>query len=254
MSQAYMSLRKALTEASVSTISGSGSGSLYMHNTVLPRISAISTVVTSMYKEYTNQRNNLISINPSIVKGAESRQIKQHMISSRLKMIDILKYRFSEQRTQAFYVLKVWRIVSQLVALWIAQSVYMEKYNQRILGGPTDPAPPSLNLFLMTFLGIDASIQLATLLVLVFAARLRHVNKEHDTYLIDDAFLQAFLIEYFITTLMIAALVLLCDRVIFRNKYFQLRESGSRSIKAYRGMLAGVCVVVNIIPFFIIFK
>ena len=259
MSQAYMTLRKALTEASVSTISGSGtedegSSSLYMHNTVLPRISAISTDVTRMYREYTYQRNNLISINPSIVKGAESRQIKQHMISSRLKMIDILKYRFSEERTQAFYVLKVWRIVSQLVALWIAQSVYMDKYNQRILGGPTDPAPPSLNLFLMTFLGIDASIQLATLLMLVFAARLRHVNKEHDTYLIDDAFLQAFLIEYFITTLMIAALVLLCDRVIFRNKYFQLRESGSRSIKAYRGMLTGVCVVVNIIPFFIIFK
>lgn len=263
LSHTYSALRKALAEAAASTVTNRSTTSQYVHSQVLPRINAITKAAERMFGEYTTNRTKLVSLNSRIVAAAERKRIKTFMVHARLKPVEILAYRLSEERTQAFYLLKAWRVLSQVGALWVAQSVYMERYNQHILGSSRDPAPPTLTVFLTTFLGIDASIQLVTLLVLVFMSRLRppaqkkdpqQKQRPTDTFLIDDAFLQTFLIEYFVTTLMIATLMLLCDRIIFRNKYFQLRENGSRSIRAYRAMLTGVCIVVNIIPFFIIFK
>jgi hypothetical protein len=262
LSQAYSTLKKALAEASSSTVNSGVSMNLYTHNVVLHRLSAITRAIDTMYQDYTRTRSRMVLMDDRMLQSAERERFNKFLIHSRLKTTEIIKYRFMEERTQAFYVLKLWRILSQLVALWAAQHVYMDRYNQRVLGGGTqDSAPPDLGLFLTTFLGIDASIQLVTLLVLVFLARLRpHTTSATATptpdgrkFLIDDAFIQAFLIEYFVTTLMIATLMLLCDSIVFRNKYFQLRENGARSLQTYRFILTGICIVVNLIPFFIIF-
>lgn len=72
------------------------------------------------------------------------------------------------------------------------------------------------------------------------------------TCVVDDEFIQAFLVDYFVTTAAIASLGVLLGALMRRKAYFQLATLGARAARAYGGIMLGVCAVAGATPVFLL--
>lgn len=153
--------------------------------------------------------------------------------------------------------LKGIRFLMQLVLLWAVQSSWMEVYVARVATtqvdpGDPSPTPPSLTLMLFTFLGLDASLQLGMLVILVLVSFA--TKRPDNAAILDDAFLQAFLVEYFTSTILLLTLGVLLAALFQRKRYFSLADYGGSGSLAYRDTLAVVCLANLITPYHSIFE
>jgi hypothetical protein len=199
----------------------------------------------------------------------ERRSTHEARSRSRVNAGAMFGYRFAEPATQVMYALKILRFFGQLAALWAARRVYSEAYTRHVhaaapgagesLGVPPSP-PPALSKMLFVFLGVDATLQLMTLLALVVVS---HFGGDRDAeamrrgrasklLVVDDEFLQAFLADYFLTTAAIAAFGALVSRLMRRKAYFDLLHSGKRAADGYGAFMAGACAVFGAVPFFML--
>lgn len=173
----------------------------------------------------------------------------------RLRSSDAASFKFANETTGLMYFLKVTRIFGQIAALSLAQKVFAERYVSTMYssgGRAPSEDPPSLARMLYVFLGIDATLQMFVLLILVM---LSFTWKRSDnTYLVDNDFLGMFLMEYFVSTVMIVALGLLFAQLMREKVYFQYPVQGTVVSKAYMELMIGVCVVTTLLPFHLLFS
>jgi hypothetical protein len=265
----YADLRAALAAAAAATLpKGSTLDALFMRACVLPRVQAVLSAVQGAIKGYmTSQWEPDESRQDDFVLSHEERRRgREAHARSRASSGDALGYLVKEESTQVMYALKIIRFFCQLGALWAARRAYADAYTSYAVsegGASSDEAPagpPSLTKMLLLFLGIDATLQLLTLLALVVVS---HFGGDRDAeagkrgrassqLVIDDEFLQAFLADYFLTTAGIATFGVLVARLMRRKAYFDLAGAGSKAAAGYGAVMAGACAVIGAVPFFML--
>ena len=162
----------------------------------------------------------------------------------------VIRRKLEDSSAGVFYGLKGARLIGQVGAIYVAQKVFSERYvSMMYVDGKTQP--PDLSYMLWLFLGIDATLQLMVLLIIVLLSYARKNVK--NSFAIDDEFLMSYLVEYFITTSIITTFGLLLGKLMQKKVYFDYPAKGSVVESAYRDIMIGICVVMCIIPFFILF-
>ncbi len=265
--RAYAAVRLALAQAASSTVPHGNTMELFVRTCVLPRVQAVNSTLQSVMKSYMTSRWE--PDEAAAVGNEEKRSSHEASSRSRVRASTMLGYRIAEPATQVMYALKILRFFGQLAALWAARRVYSETYTRHVHGaaslagesiGSPPPPPPALSKMLFVFLGVDATLQLITLLALVVIS---HFGGDRDAdamrrgrasklLVVDDEFLQAFLADYFLTTAAIAAFGALVAQLMRRKAYFDLVNSGNRAADGYGTVMAGACAVFGAVPFFML--
>lgn len=244
----FVRLRTALAECTYETVPVANTlvGS-FIRDTVNRRLEAFSDKVNIAMKNYLRP-SPIDPVENMAVNRALKRQQETARSGYRISVFDGIRFRASEPSVRLLVGLKLMRFVGQIGATWAARRSYSEQYNidVHVEGRP----PPPLTRMLFSFLGIDATLQLITLIGLVISSRiiLDHRKYESNVYVIDDYFIQAFLVDYFITTVTLGVLAYIIASLIRKKTYFHLAEDGQRAANAYGWSLIGISGVIAVIP------
>ena len=157
-----------------------------------------------------------------------------------------IAFSWSDFSISLIYVVKFVRFLAQMGALWMSVKIFSDAYVRSVYAGRTDP-PPIKNLLYM-FLGIDLTIQLFLVTVIVALAK-----PEGAFYtLINDAFMAQLLIDELATTAMVAFIGSILASFVWRKTYFHYKTDGLGAVKCYADMMVGVCAVMVIVPYFLL--
>jgi hypothetical protein len=169
--------------------------------------------------------------------------------STRVSFTDVVAWKFNDSPTLLLYLLKGIRLIVQVAALFAAQKVFTETYTRvRHVEGAD---PPHMHSMLFMFLSIDATFQMIVLVILVLISYT--YKNPSNTLILDDALIQTFLVEYFISTSVLYVLGVLAARLLRSKRYFDYPNKGIIVGKAYRDIMTTVCTATFLIPFFILF-
>lgn len=245
----YVEMRAALAGALVESIPQTGATGLFLTGTVIPRLRSFADAVHSAMRGYLRPADETkVMANDEWARRVERRRQAVARSGYRITVLDGLRFRSGDTATQLLVGLKLLRFGGQVAATWAARKAYNEAFDLAVhaKGG----APPPLTRMLFVFLSVDATFQLFTLGVLVAASYvfLDARKSESRVYVIDDEFIQAFLVDYFVTTLTIGVLGYLIAMLMRRKAFFHLAELGDRAARAYGWSLLGVSGVVAAVP------
>ena len=254
--KAYSELRKALAEASTTSVPQTNLAGMFVSDCVQPRLQAVMASVGAAIRGYLSSRYEPDGGETAMLLRRAEQSRSSEIYRSRLPSIDLLRLRLSDNGAKLMIAIKAFRFFVQLGALWAAQRAYVEAYQASVLSVPrasgslTDELrpsePPDLSLVLCVFLGIDAMGQLIVLLFLVVFAQL-FGSSTKGSFVIDDDFLADFLADYFITTVAIGALGMLTAQLFKRKRYFDLANQGLVTARAYCVVLAGASGVAGLL-------
>lgn len=159
---------------------------------------------------------------------------------------EAVAYSWGDLTVAIIYVLKLVRFLTQLAALWMAVKIFKDAYVQKVYALKDDP--PTLQSLLKVFLGIDLTIQLIliTMVVIMLAPG------GAITSLVNDAFMSQLLMDEIMTTAMIALLGTIVAKYVWRKTYFHYKVDGLGAIKSYGDIMVGVCATMMVVPFFML--
>lgn len=289
LSRAYAAARSHIAEIVSFSSPVPGILEQFFQNCLLPRVKAIlESVLKAVGNGYlkTPPVERFVQEDLSITQREMARaRAAVNSANATISTWDVLRFRFGEEGTRVMYALKAIRFAGQMGGLWAARSSYNEAYVRSVFaegGGKAEGPPPSLNRLLALFLGIDASVQLVTLLVLVMVGHLLLIEPPAPSMpsvegipslsvgadaakangnkaaarklmrIIDDEFIQTFLAEYFVTTAALGIFGLLFASLVRRKLFFRLQEDGARAARVYATSLACVCGVFAVTPVFML--
>jgi hypothetical protein len=244
----FVRLRTALADTMFETVPVANTlvGS-FIRDTVNPRLTAFSDKVNIAMKNY---------LRPSPIDPIENMEVKRALKKQqeiarsgyRITVVDGLRFRTTEPSMRFLIGLKLMRFVGQIGAAWAARRSYSEQFNTAV--HVEGKAPPPITKMLFAFLGIDATLQLITLVGLVFSSYIMLDRRKYESnvYVIDDYFIQAFLVDYFVTTVTIGVLAYIIASLIRKKAYFHLAEDGERAANAYGWSLIGISGVIAAVP------
>ena len=195
---------------------------------------------------------------PAMQLTVEARRdiLEQHQAARAVQPDTVLTRLAQDGVTNLIYGLKLLRLVVQLTALAVVQRAYAQEHASRVVGMAAEA--PKLTRMLFMFLGVDACLQTLTLLVLVLILMVNRQTHQHDgavlqRFVIDEWFIQAFLVEYCVTTALLVAVGLPLSGFMQHKRYFMVHMDGEGVSKAYRDILGGVCCVLCVLPFHALF-
>lgn len=248
----FSELKRQLAVAFTSTSNKNSNIRLMYQNNTLSRIQFLKANIEQMVYKYLEIRTIADLPDNLTINHNERHRMRNMVMHGKMTKGDVVSYRFSEERTRIMYALKLVRFVGQILALWVAQQSYLEEYAAAVYDKKV--YPPPLTRMLYIFLSIDATIQLAVVLILVLLSYVM-VDKRNpisQTFVINDEFIRDFLAEYFVTTAMTAVLGVMIGGVVHRRKFFEVEQTGRDGVEMFRIMMIAVCGIVGIIPIFML--
>lgn len=142
------------------------------------------------------------------------------------------------------YALKALRLLAAWYALRVAARTFQGLYDRRVYG--RDEAPPHPAVFVGMTLAVELAIQLGVMVVLLFS---QQILKQMDVN-VSSAVVSAWVLDYGLSTAVVAVLALVIGEVVRKKKYFRYRYEGDRGIRAMQQMMMYTYGVVLLIPFF----
>jgi hypothetical protein len=242
---AFNALRSAIVRITLESAPLMDTNALFMRDAVFPRLKDVLVALDANVHLYL-KRDLLGSPSDDRRQGERLKSLDSWQ-NTQLSAGDLLAYKFSDASVALMYALKFVRAVAQVGALFAAQKVFAETYVREVVVEGRDP--PSLARMLLTFLSIDATVQLAVLLVLVL---LSYTHSDDPRYIIDDDFLVTFLLEYFVSTSVLFVIGVLFAQLMRDKRYFDLPGQGRVVGRAFRDIMIAMCVVVGAVPFFLV--
>jgi hypothetical protein len=247
----HRSLRAMLMKVSLDAVPLMGTNGLLVRDVVVPRIDAVIKALDQRVPKYATPIEPFMGgaeeDDAELSKEERSRQIENWRKTS-VGSGDTVSFKMSDTTVSLMYALKGARMVSQVAALFVAQKAFAETYVRDTVVGGKDP--PQLSRMLLLFLGIDATLQLGVLLVLVLLSY-THCRPD-NAYAIDDEFIVTFLMEYFVTTTAVWIIGTLFAQIMRNKRYFEYPSQGRVVGRAYRDLMIGTCIVFGSVPFFLV--
>lgn len=149
----------------------------------------------------------------------------------------------SDSQVAIIYALKLLRFSLVFVALAIARRAFTSMYSERVYD--RSGAPPHPAIMVGIFLGIDASFNAMTAIVLYLANAMLLGDSGFDSYLMSRWALDAVA-----STVVIALLALVMSHVVAKRRYFRYRFEGERGIRALESLVRNSAGVVLLLPFY----
>lgn len=216
----------------------------------------VESVLLPFLAPITAQWNTCIE---AYLKPLTSEHENEHSLAEALKLVRQEQFLRNQPRTDLHSVgvtlsssgvlvlqgLKVFRLFTQMGAVFVAQKVFNESYMRKVFAEGRAPPPLTSMLFLM--LSVDATAHLMAVLVLVLASFA--FKTETNTFLIDELFLAEVLSEFAVSSLVLIILGVMLADTLRRKRYFQYADQGQVVSKAYRSALIYVCVFNFVVPF-----
>ena len=144
------------------------------------------------------------------------------------------------------YIVKGLRIFFIWCALIFARAFFQARFNDVVY--VQNKLPPHPAWFVLIFLTFDLGLNVS---LYVMFKTLMFLFKSKDTdFPINATVMRLILIDYVISTSLIAVLALFLAVVIRRRKYFRYRYEGDRGIRALSDMILWTSAALMIIPFF----
>ena len=168
---------------------------------------------------------------------------------TRASTLLFLTYSLTEIDALLIFLLKFSRVATLLLAIYVAQHVFLERYVHDVY--TSDRVPPSLFNVMLFALSIDACLQLVLITFIVIASVL--LKTPSNSFVLDDTFLTLLLKEYVLSTILMIILGSIVAWIMGKKRYFGYRSDGIRVIKAYSATLLGVLLAVAAIPCFRLF-
>lgn len=229
---------------------------IFMQDSVVPRVRAIINAVDRMIRAYCTP-----PFDPPIDSGLDDiDQLDPTKRKSNADAWDTMEVPKEDTTVQdrtaaddTFNIMmgvKIIRILVLIGGLWFAQRAYAQLHARTMVSERGRQTPPPLEGILFTALAFDAFVQMVTLFIIVlisFSGR-----TATTTFLLDDQFIQTFLIEYFESTLLLIAFGWTLARLAQHKRYFDLANDGENGSKAYRDIVAVAAIIICIVPFYII--
>jgi len=153
----------------------------------------------------------------------------------------------SSSTTAIMYLLKFIRLFVILGALYLASKTFQAKYVSKVF--VDNDNPPPLYGFILIYLIIE-TIFMAFIILIVYL--LKNVLSINNVFPITDVVFKNFLIDYGISTAIIAVLGLLLSHIVMKKKYFRYRTDGLRAIRSLQDMMFYISSVVLIFPYYIL--
>ena len=158
----------------------------------------------------------------------------------------IVAYSWGESSIAIIYVLKLVRFLLQMGALWVSVKIFNDSYVKSVYAGKTDP-PPIQNL-LYLFIGMDLTIQLSIVTMVVLLAS---PGRSMASW-INDQFMSQLLIDELATSGMVTFLGSIVASFVWRKRYFMYKTDGLGAIKCFADIMVGICAIMVIVPFFLL--
>ena len=150
-------------------------------------------------------------------------------------------------RTAFLQLFKLARFGWQSATLHLAERFFQTRYINKVHVKFQDPPP--FSRFILVFASVDASIQLAAVLVLI--ALLFAFKDAKDSFFIDVELLTTLLFDFLVSIAFIVAIGLVVGNLARNKKYFDYMDNGVMTIEAYGKIMLGVCAVVTNFPFYL---
>lgn len=251
--ETWTQVRQELLRISTYGIPKRGISDVFMRDVVVPRIRAIVNAIERMVRVYCAPPYDPPVGDEGIPQLDRNGRIKK---AEAWDTADVPREpttvgdRISADATfRILYFTKVIRIIVQVIALMVAQRAYSQLHT-RIMIGEGSESPPRLESIMFTALAIDATIQLVVLVILVLISYIGKTGS--NSFMVDDQFIQIFLIEYFVTTVLLVAFGYLIASIAQKKTYFSLQTDGQSGSMAYRDILIGTASVVGLVPWYLI--
>jgi hypothetical protein len=144
------------------------------------------------------------------------------------------------------YIVKGLRIFFIWCALIFARAFFQARFNDIVY--VQNKLPPHPAWFVLIFLAFDLGLNVS---LYVMFKTLMFLFKSKDTdFPINATVMRLIVLDYVISTALIAVLAIFLAVVIRRRKYFRYRYEGDRGIRALSDMILWTSAALMIIPFF----
>lgn len=148
------------------------------------------------------------------------------------------------------YAIKIIRCFFNYISFFIATRIFTPIYEEYVYDKKQNP--PSLSLYLLIFLVLDLSLNLF-MIVILFLLKFMF-KSESNTFPIDNNLFIMYGVDYTSCTLVSIILGLLLGNIIKNKRYFAYKYEGTRGIRAFESMMLRVSIIINMIPFFMIYQ
>lgn len=140
-----------------------------------------------------------------------------------------------QQDTQLslLYIVKILRFCLILVALYLAKTMYVNKYNDVVY--VQRKHPPSLLLLVGYFLLIDLVMNMVLWTILFYVSWLE-IQKNSDFFLLNNVFFSRMVVDYVVSTALIGSIgCLLC--ILVQRQWKLDGVNGFQVVSAFKQML-----------------
>lgn len=140
-----------------------------------------------------------------------------------------------QQDTQLslLYIVKILRFCLILVALYLAKTMYVNKYNDVVY--VQRKHPPSLLLLVGYFLLIDLVMNMVLWTILFYVSWLE-IQKNSDFFLLNNVFFSRMVVDYVVSTALIGSIgCLLC--ILVQSQWKLDGVNGFQVVSAFKQML-----------------
>lgn len=159
-----------------------------------------------------------------------------------VSILDVL----ADSQFLMLYGLKLLRFLLVFLSLALARRVFQGIYNEKVY--TQNAAPPHPAMMVAIFLGIDIGFAVALVVILSFIKYLFYHGA--GTFPVDGFLISRFILDYCLSTLVIATLAFIISDVICKRKYFRYRYEGERGVRALELMIRYTSGVIIALPFF----
>jgi hypothetical protein len=143
------------------------------------------------------------------------------------------------------YFLKLLRFAFVWMALFLAGSIFTNRYVELVFNQKV--APPPLTMLVGLFIAIDMGLNIILLSIL---SLIKRIYAGTHGFIVDDTLIKRFMIDYAMSTALIAVMSFTVAEVIRKRSVFKY-DSDVAPIKAFKDILLAMSGFVVIIPFFL---
>jgi hypothetical protein len=179
--------------------------------------------------------------------------LERHIIDTRARLMRLYSpagYSLTDVLTYSpfiiVYAVKAVRIFFLWSSLTFARALFQARYNDAVYLQNTSPPHPAWFVFL--FLGFDLTLNVS---LMAFMKMLSFLLKTAtNSFPIDGYAMRAIVLDYIMSTTLIAVLAFILAVVVRRKKYFRYRFEGERGIRALSDMILWTSSIILVIPYF----
>jgi hypothetical protein len=227
-------------------------------------INLISQKVDTFYSQFNRKFQGLFSTNALIrdhmedfdvrivddwiTKSQEKYEVMAEKIMKMYKNEFSLLEMLLDTQFMLLYFIKLIRFGFLWLSLFLAGSVFINKYTDLVYNQHKDPPP--MSLLVIMFIAIEFGLNVILWVILMFVKSI--YKREENNFVIDSSLVKRVITDYAVSTLLIGMTSYAISEVIRKRIVFNYANDGTKPIAAFKNIVLIVSGFTLLVPFFLI--